>query len=63
MLSVACDFGHIKYVVYKTEQMFTGQSYFLQAVCYLLRIIDVSGSDSRHSYDGVHRSSDIVAHV
>ncbi len=54
---------HIQYIIDKPQKMLAGQSDFSQAILHLLHIADISGCNSRHAHDRIHRSTDIMAHI
>ena len=53
---------HIQHVVNESEKMLGRHDYFLKTILYLIGIIYVLHSDSTHTYNSVHRRTDLMTH-
>ena len=59
----ALNFGHIQYVIDQPQQMLTGQGNFAQAVNHPVFIINIPLGNFRHTDNGIHGGTDIMAHA
>ena len=57
------DFADVQNVVNKSEQVLAGGRDFPRVLPHLVRIVGVPGQKSGKTDDGVHRGSDVMAHV
>ena len=59
----AFNLGYIQHVIDQTQQMLAGQRNFTQVILDLLRIVRIVHGQGRHSDNGVHGGSYVVAHA